>query len=244
MTDARRHPRNKRKTMTKQMTTDVLRNFEEIGRDFAIPTMPTLQFSEGKYLIDKHEVDFNGTRLVANMPTLRIGWVRQECGYAVKEIMGLVSEGFQPPMREEIGDFDKALWETDKDGIPQDPWHRTQDLVLWDIDNDQYEYQDTCYRLVLDSTRQEEGVHTGEESLGILCQVYAAHARTAPDEMPMIELAADSWTGGYVTHPKTFHFPKINLVGWYSEKKDLAAGEAAHDAAVAAEKSRKRRRGK
>jgi hypothetical protein len=39
--------------------------------------------------------------------------------YPVKEVMGLLSEGFQPPMRDEIGDFDRNLWpDMAKEGYP------------------------------------------------------------------------------------------------------------------------------
>ena len=74
------------------INTIVLQRFEEFGR-LSASSMPALRFSEGKYLIDNREVDFSGVKLVANMPSARIGWVRWDSGYPVKEIMGLLSEG-------------------------------------------------------------------------------------------------------------------------------------------------------
>jgi hypothetical protein len=208
------------------INTTVLRRFEEFGR-LSASSMPALRFNEGTYLIDNRDVNFSGMKLVANMPTARIGWVRWDSGYPVKEVMGLLSEGFQPPMRDEIGDFDRNLWpDMAKEGYPLDPWRLTQDLVLWDLENDQYEYRDTCYRLVIDDRAPDDGLPTGSESFGVLCQVYAAHAGTAPDDLPMIELDAGSYQGGYVSHPVTFHYPKLNVIGWYSQ----AAVEAAHQA--------------
>ena len=136
------------------------------------------------------------------------------------------------------------LWpDKTKDGCPEDPWRVTHDVVLWDLENDQYEYRDTCYRLVLDDYAPEEGLPTGREGFGILCQVYAAHAITAPDEYPMIELDAGSYQGGYVSHPVTFHYPKLNVVSWYSQVKALEASKDAHNAAVAATKVKLPRRG-
>jgi hypothetical protein len=100
------------------INTTVLRRFEEFGR-LSASSMPALRFNEGTYLIDNRDVNFSGMKLVANMPTARIGWVRWDSGYPVKEVMGLLSEGFQPPMRDEIGDFDRNLWpDMAKEGYP------------------------------------------------------------------------------------------------------------------------------
>jgi hypothetical protein len=161
------------------------------------PPMPTLKFSKGGYLVNDKVTDIQNIKLIADMSTLRIGWVRYDSGFAVKEIMGKVSENFQPPPREELGDFDESEWEKEGEGrfaVPRDPWHETYDVVVHSLDN-----LNDCFLLVFDSS--DCGGHIDWEcywgndicvmqSLGILCQVYAAHARRARDELPIIELTS------------------------------------------------------
>jgi hypothetical protein len=101
------------------MLKDVLRNFEDFGRNIAVPLMPTLKFSNGGYFVYNGAVDvpFDNVKLIANMPTLRTGWVRYDCGFAVKRIMGKVSENFQPARRADLGDCDMSLWKEDEHGM-------------------------------------------------------------------------------------------------------------------------------
>jgi hypothetical protein len=214
-----------------------LRNFEEYGRSIAVPPMPMLKFSNGDYLVNDGAPFKNG-KLVANMPTLQIGWVRYDSGFAVKQIMGKVSENFQPPGREDLGDFDKAEWETDEHGVYRDPWHATEDIVLYDpdrgnnfllvFDNNDYEH--------IDFERYYGNCLYETESLGILCQVYAAHARRLPDELPVIELASRV----LFTNPEcgVVSIPQINVVDWWSEERSTAAERTAKLMEEVAEQAR------
>ena len=211
------------------MKKDVLRNFEEFGRNIAVPPMPTLKFSNGGYFVYNGAVDvpFDNVKLVANMPTLRIGWVRYDCGFAVKSIMGEVSENFQPPRRGDLSDCDKSAWEEDEHGMPHDPWHAIKDVVVCDLDE-----LDRGLLLTLDDNSDHPGIDWVRdwgrriyetESLGILCQVYAAHARRAPDELPVIELTSHI----LFTHPTygVVSIPQINVVGWWL-RESIAAERA------------------
>jgi hypothetical protein len=199
-----------------------LQNFEKIGHDLASrTTMPTLRFSDGSYHFSDGETFVENVRLVANMRTLRIGWVRWNSGFPVKRIMGEINEGFLPPERvsDKLGDFDKELWES-KDGIPEDPWRITLEIVAYHPDTDSYfllVFDNLCHRTV------EDDAPTWHESLGVLAQVYAVHARSAPDELPLIELGRDSFVYGPVSNPIIHYVPRINVVGWWSAAKEREA---------------------
>jgi hypothetical protein len=137
------------------MLKDVLRDFEDFGRNIAVPLMPTLKFSNGGYFVYNGAVDvpFDNVKLIANMPTLRTGWVRYDCGFAVKRIMGKVSENFQPARRADLGDCDMSLWKEDEHGMPHDPWHATKDVVVCDLDE-----LDRGLLLTLDDNSDHPGI--------------------------------------------------------------------------------------
>src|SRR5580765_8197501 len=73
-----------------------------------------LKFSKGDYLVgeDNDEVPL-GTRYIVNMDELLVGWIRWSENRPTDQVMGKVSDGYQPPRRNELGDNDKAQWETD-----------------------------------------------------------------------------------------------------------------------------------
>ena len=153
------------------------------------------------------------------------------------EIMGKVSENYQPLPREELGDLDEAKWERKGEGrhtVPLDPWHETYDVVvstLDDLDNRPYlhslsfeynVYNNRPYLHLLSFDYDDDKIcgdwiSKNTESLGRLCQIYAAHARRVPDELPIIEL-----TSRVLTHPVcgVVAIPQINIVGWWSEEKE------------------------
>jgi hypothetical protein len=218
------------------MSNDMLRNFEEFGRAIARSDTPTLRFGDdGKYRLDDREIDLKGLELIAQVPELRHGWVRWDSGFPVKEIMGRVSEGFQPPGREELGDTDKALWETSKDGVPQDPWRRTRDIIV-EVEDDHYadNGHSDYFRFVIDrdyyAVCERNSGPDGAEGLGILALVYAARWRAgAPYQLPLIELTHSSFTAGHVNKLVTYHVPQINVLGWHPQLMDV---EASHKAAA------------
>ena len=63
-----------------------------------------------------------GTKFVANMDEMLAGWIRWEANKPTDHVMGKVSEGYQAPRRNELGDTDKTLWEIDEQGRERDPW--------------------------------------------------------------------------------------------------------------------------
>ena len=79
-------------------------------------------FKNGEYFYgqDKDEIPL-GTKLIANMACLRIGFRRWENQRPVEEVMGLLLDGFRLPARAELGFLDKSTWEIQDDGTPRDP---------------------------------------------------------------------------------------------------------------------------
>lgn len=90
-----------------------------------------LKFSKGDwtYGVDGLELPA-GTRLVALMTTLTIGWQRWANGKPMDTRFGLVANGYQPPNRRELGDEDSAVWEVDANGDARDPWAFVNRFVL------------------------------------------------------------------------------------------------------------------
>ena len=177
------------------------------------------------------------------MMTLRTGWVRYDSGFIVKTIMGEVSKNFQPPAREDLGDCDMSEWDEDQHGQPHDPWRATWEIVVYDPDRDIYD-RNSHFLLTFDSNNNAGvdwvrywGHNICEmQSLGILCQVYAAHARRVPDELPVIELASCV----LFTNPEcgVVSIPQINVVDWWSEERSTAAERTAKLMEEVAEQAR------
>src|ERR1700743_2020621 len=90
-----------------------------------------LKFSKGDYLMgeDNEEVE-EGTQFIANMDELCVGWIRWQDSKPTDQIMGRVSDGYQAPRRNTLGDDDKAQWEVDEQGRERDPWQFSNYLIL------------------------------------------------------------------------------------------------------------------
>jgi hypothetical protein len=174
-----------------------------------------LKFVQGDYFAgqDNREIPL-GTKLVARMDTLAIGWLRwQDNAPGDDERIGLVAQGFMPVKRHELGDLDKACWETDKEGRPRDPWQFTNRLVLHGAEDAE---------VVFTFATSSRG---GLDAVGELCKAYGRHIRQFPDEDPIIELDGSSYP-----HPdKTIgrvKYPIFKVVGWVKKNGLDDAGTA------------------
>lgn len=172
-----------------------------------------LKFTKfGEFVAGQDESELEaGTRLIANMDELLIGWVRWEDNKPTDQLMGRVAEGFQPARRNELGDDDESRWEQDDDGKPRDPWQRANYLILKAEDSDQL-YTFTT------------GSKSGLNAIGELCKVYGRQMRQRPDEFPIIALTPD-----FYIHPKykKIFVPKFDIVGWAPKSAvNEALGEA------------------
>jgi hypothetical protein len=170
-----------------------------------------LKFSKGDWLAGQENREIaDGTKLVAAMDTLVVGWQRWENQRPVSYRMGLLVEGFVPPPREELGDNDETLWEQDDTGEPRDPWQLTNYLQLVDPKN-----PDTVFTF----TTASKG---GLGAVAKLCREYGrAREKEGRDgQYPIIMLS----TGSYAHRDRSLgriKYPQLNIIGWV-KKSDFA----------------------
>ena len=81
-----------------------------------------IKFRKGRFFYGQDDIEIPlGTRMIANMAEAKVGWVRWWDGRPTDEVMVLIGDGVAPPRRGELGDDDRARWETDDRGDPRDP---------------------------------------------------------------------------------------------------------------------------
>lgn len=178
-----------------------------------------LKFSKGDYLAGEagEEVPI-GTKLVVNMDSLSIGWIKWQDNKPVEQDMGPVMEGYRPRKRTELGDTDEEQWEEDTQGQKRDPWQFSNYILMRPVgrpDADETE----MYTFATSS-------RGGLNAIGELCKVYGKNMREKPDDFPVVALQVNS----YVHPNKEFgriKVPVLEVVGWESKK---AAPKAAKKA--------------
>jgi hypothetical protein len=156
-----------------------------------------LSFKNGEYVFGQNAEELPiGTRLVANMPGLRIGWRRWFGGQVTDDMTMLLADGPTVERRDALGDMDQSKWDKDDLGEPRDPWQMTNILELSDGE-----------KTFLYSTSSRGGIG----AIGRLCKDYGRQWRMRPNELPIIELARDSYM-----HPrfKKIYVPDFKIVGW------------------------------
>jgi hypothetical protein len=160
-----------------------------------------LKFSKGDFVAGQNNRTIAiGTRLIANMDSLKVGWMKWEGSRPVEQRMGLVSERFKPGRRSELGDNDSQSWEVDETGRFRDPWQFTNSLELASEDgSEQYTFP----------TSSKGGI----SAIGELCKAFGEEMHLHPDEWPVVELDV----GSYAHSNKSFgriKFPIFTIVGW------------------------------
>jgi hypothetical protein len=186
-----------------------------------------LRFSKGDYFAgqDNEEVE-KGTQFIANMDEMLAGWIRWEANKPTDHVMGKVSDGYQPPRRNELGDADKDAWEVDLAGEPRDPWQFSNYLLLKGTGDDSELYTFT--------TSSKGGLN----ALGDLCKNYGQAMAQRPDDYPVIALGVNAYD-----HPNRalgrIKVPTFKIVGWapkgvFANNVDIIAGSggAAEDLPV------------
>jgi hypothetical protein len=138
-----------------------------------------LHFDKSFWLLGENERLENSTHAVAIVTQLKIGWQFWRGGEPGDEYTGLLSEGFRPLQRRELGDLDETLWERKSDGTAKDPWSKVNLLPLVLADTNQ----------VCTYTTPAKG---GFSAIGALCEDFDDHG--GPDVLPLIALEADSYT--------------------------------------------------
>jgi hypothetical protein len=170
---------------------------------------PFLKFIKGEYLFGTDDEKLPlGTRLAPNMAELKTGWLKWRDGEPVDERMACVASGERAPVREELGDLDKNLWDTDDGGALVDPWQVTNVLRL--------KSPETGAEFVF-STSSKGGIG----AIGKLCTAYGGERHKHDGKLPVIELQIGSYLHRRYGEVK---FPKFPIVGWADEGK-LIAGE-------------------
>ena len=148
-----------------------------------------------------------GTRLVARMETLAIGWLRWSDGKPVEKRLGFLGEGFAPPPRDQLGDRDETLWPVGPDGKATDPWQFINSLVLIDPATDQvYTFQ--------------IGSRGGINAIGAVCRAYGRRMRSHPGDLPIVELGSSSYRHAQFGE---IRIPQLNVVGWTNGNTDAPA---------------------
>jgi hypothetical protein len=181
-----------------------------------------LKFDKGDWLAGKDGTEIPaGTRLVAIMPSLLVGWIKWEDNHVVDEIMGLIAEGQPLPKRAALGDTDKALWACDDKGAQRDPWQLTNKLILVAADGDEQIYT---------FSTQSKG---GRDAVAELCKAYGKRIRQVSDELPIIALESGSYlhSDRQIGRVKT---PELEVVGWRKADHylDLLNGDSKGDGAA------------
>jgi hypothetical protein len=163
-----------------------------------------LKHSKGEYLAgEDNEIVSLGTKMVASMDLLTIGYVRWSSGKPAEHRMVLVADGVQPPRRSELGDTDPKQWEEkDASGAPRDPWQLTQYLPLVDETGELFTF----------STSSRGGIG----AVATLARNYARGRATHPDAFPVIELQVDAYQHSNSAYGR-IKVPKFVCVGWESK---------------------------
>lgn len=135
------------------------------------------EFTAGR---DKEPVPY-GTKLIAIMPSIMIGWMKWSDEGAPDARMGLLEDNYAPPGRSELGDNDQSLWPRDDRGSIRDPWQRANTMIMVaekDFDQ-QYTFSTTS--------------KGGRDAVGDLCKDYGRHRRLRPNELPVVRLDSGSY---------------------------------------------------
>lgn len=182
-----------------------------------------LKFNKGDWLAgqDEREID-EGTRFVANMDELFVGWIRWEDKKPTEQLMGRVADNFKPARRSELGDTDKEAWPLNDDDEPQDPWQQSNYLLLRGVDDEQ------LYTFTAGATGSRGAITE-------LCGAYGREMRSKPDQYPVVEIGTGKYkhaTYGWIK------FPTFKVVGWSPKSAFRDALEEAQADAAADEANR------
>lgn len=158
-----------------------------------------LKFNKGEWLKGQNDEEVGlQTKVVANMAELSIGWIRWSDGKPADRRMGLLSQGFKPDARDQLGYTDQTEWDTDDNGKPQDPWTFTNELPVADLESGEQ----------LTIAMSSKG---GIGAIGNLCKAYGKEYRQREGLVPVVELDRS-----FYQHPvyKKVYVPVLNIVDW------------------------------
>ena len=144
-----------------------------------------LKFNKGDFLAGKDGVVVPiGTKLVAIMDSLAVGWIKWHGGKPVDYRMGLVVDGFTP-RRSELDEHSSDGWEVGTDGDLRDPWAFTNTLAMINPSTEAISTFNTNSR-------------GGIGAVGELCKAHAKEqakqqAKGSPGTYPLVRLEVGSY---------------------------------------------------
>jgi hypothetical protein len=207
-------------TTTRSTAVTTERNaFEEFGASGFVGRF--LRFVKGDFLTGDSEHPEEvplGMRLIAEVPNMEKGWVRWRENRPVDEMMNLVSERVPMPTREDLGDNDKSLWESNKDGSPRDPWQETYKLTLRSVEDP--DDDDKAFTF----TTSSKG---GRRAIKKLSGIFGKEGlRMRPGQLPIVELSYTKYD-----HPDfgLMKNPEFKVVGWVAPNAGAGNGAAADE---------------
>jgi hypothetical protein len=166
-----------------------------------------LKYVKGAFVfgIDEEEMALD-TELVPNLTEAKIGWLKWKDGEVVEEKMFPWATGH--PYREDLGDMDKDLWETDDNGKAIDPWSETATLPLKNPQSGEE------FTFSTSSTG-------GRQAVAKLIYAWRHGVTQGKSGLPVSTLGSDTYK-----HKKfgPVHFPVFKIVRWEDEA-DLIAGK-------------------
>jgi hypothetical protein len=182
--------------MTREL--EHLRNFATAARrgGFGVPFF-RLDGNTGEYhrTGKDNTATMNGQKLACDPVDAMTGWQKFEKKIPVYQI-GRVADGYQPPVREELGDLDEFAWENGKD-----PWTRIDLLPFWDVES----------REVLLFSAANKG---SRDAVAHLVEAYINNVGVHPEDLnkvPLVELESDSYVNN---HGKKISYPIFAIIDW------------------------------
>jgi hypothetical protein len=176
-------------------------------------------FNKGTYFVGENRVLENGTQLVAILSELRVGLKKWRDGQMVDDAMGLVAEGFVPPRRSDLDDYDSTSWEVQPDGSTKDPWTPTNELPMISIKDNE----------ILTYCTSSKG---GFGAIGALCAEFVLETGM----YPIVELRSSSYMHKTRAYGRIFvpEFPVLKYVAAELYDAILAASRSGAGASTAA----------
>jgi hypothetical protein len=157
-----------------------------------------LKFQKGVWTRGQNDTVVKaGTTFTVDMNEILVGWQRWRDRKVTAANLGSIASGFRPPQRHTLGDEDKAQWETDNNGKPQDPWQLTTVVYMQDDDGDDVTFSTASYG--------------GRNAVTDLCKQYATEMGSHVGDNPIVEIGADSYK--HKEYGLT-HVPTLKIIGW------------------------------
>lgn len=191
--------------------------FTQFGEDVGATqsTYMKMNGNTGEYSFGKDGEEIPvGTRLAANMESLRNGWICWKDSKVVEEILVKVVDGERPPRENEL---------TDHGPYSDDPndgegWHQETALDFKStVDGMTFIYKTT-------------GI-AASRAIGQLAKDFGRQMTMHPGEVPIVELGVGSYMPKDRKKGKKY-YPILKIVGWVSHEELQALESASSEAAA------------